>query len=495
MSWKLKNAITEQLGREVGFSFRQGSGRIGLLYPSPYRAGMSSLGFQWVHKLLSDAGFAVERSFLPDDVEEWRKSKTPLLAWETLTPLSHFPVIGISLAYELELAGLIEALELAGIPPLRKDRTEDHPRIILGGPITFSNPLPAAPFVDAMIIGEAEAALVPMFEAALSEERGEFLKIAKSLPGGFVPEIDGVVVPDTAQAEDSILPARSHIITPDTELSNMHLVEGERGCHRTCSFCVMRRSSNGGMRLFKPERVLATIPDEAKRVGLVGAAISDHPGLIQILETLIDQGREVGVSSLRADRVFFKPKIPELLRKAGYRTLTVASDAASMRLRRTLYKGTTEKHLLGCAELAAKHRYKVLKVYMMVGVPDEQPQDIEELISFTKEMAKIHPIALGIAPFVPKRNTPMDTDTFAGIKNVERTLKQIRRGLSGVADVRPTSARWAWVEAELAQGGPEAGEAVYEAVKNGGVFSDYKRAFKALDSRTRSPWRALECST
>ena len=126
----------------------------------------------------------------------------------------------------------------------------------------------------------------------------------------------------------------------------------------------------------------------------------------------------------------------------------------------------------------------------MVGVPDEQPEDIEELISFTKEMAKIHPVALGIAPFVPKRNTPMDTDRFAGIKNVDRTLKQIRRGLSGVVDVRPTSARWAWVEAQLAQGGPEAGEAVYEAVKNGGVFSDYKRAFKALDENTRSPWRA-----
>jgi len=495
MSWKLTNAITEQIRREKGFSFGQGAGRIGLLYPSPYRAGMSSLGFQWVHKLLSDAGFSVERSFLPDDVEAWRLSKTPLLAWETLTPLSHFPVLGVSLAYELELSGLIQALELAGIPPLRKDRTEQHPRIILGGPITFSNPLPAAPFVDAMIIGEAEKALIPMFDAALSEERGDFLRIAKGLPGGFVPEIDGIKLPQVALADDANLPAHSHIITPDTELSNMHLVEGERGCHRSCTFCVMRRGSNGGMRLFTPERVIATIPEHAKRVGLVGAAISDHPKLIQILEALISQGREVGVSSLRADRVFLKPKIPELLRKAGYRTLTVASDAASVRLRRTLYKGTTEKHLIGCAKLAAEYRYKVLKIYMMVGVPDEQPHDIEELILFTKELAKIHPVALGIAPFVPKRNTPMDIDDFAGIKNVEKTLKKIRRGLSGVAEVRPTSARWAWVEAELAQGGPEAGEAVYEAVKNGGVFSDYKRAFKALDADTRAPWRKLsECS-
>jgi radical SAM superfamily enzyme YgiQ (UPF0313 family) len=177
------------------------------------------------------------------------------------------------------------------------------------------------------------------------------------------------------------------------------------------------------------------------------------------------------------------------LREGGYKTLTVASDAASQRLRKEIAKGTTEKHLLACAELAAKYHYEVLKVYMMVGVPGETPEDIDELIRFTLELAKIHPVALGIAPFVAKRNTPLDVEGFAGIKPVERSLKAIRRGLRGKAVVRPTSARWAWVEYQLAQGGPEWGEAVLEAHKAGGTFAHYKRAFNKLDSSLRAPWR------
>ena len=131
--------IARRLANERGNVFTPGPDRVALLYPSPYRAGMSSLGFQWVLHLLRTAGFAAERAFLPDD------DRSPLVTYETRSPLSRFPVIGVSLAYELELAGLVRALERAGIPPLRRDRTPGHPRILLGGPLTFSNPLPAAP--------------------------------------------------------------------------------------------------------------------------------------------------------------------------------------------------------------------------------------------------------------------------------------------------------------------------------------------------------------
>ena len=489
MSWDLITTIQARVAAETGPPFKGGAARVVMLYPSPYRAGMSSLGFQWIHRVLQEAGFAVERAFLPDDVAAWKKSRTPLLTYETQSPVGDFPVIGISLAYELELSGLVDVLELSGIPALRKERDESHPRIVLGGPITFSNPLPAAPFVDAMLLGEAEEQVAEAMGAALDSSRSEWLDAMESLPGGFVPERAGVALPPVAKASDALLPARSHILAPDAELSNMFLIEGERGCHRQCSFCVMRRSTNGGMRLVTPERLLDLVPPEAERVGLVGAAISDHPQLVPLLEKLVEAGLGVGISSLRADRVMRKPRIAELLRKGGYRTLTVASDAPSQRLRREIAKGTTEKHLLGCAELAAEHHYDVLKVYMMVGVPGEETQDLDELIRFTRELSKIHPVALGIAPFVPKRNTPLDTAAFAGIKVVEKRLQYIRRGLQGKAVVRPTSARWAWVEAELAQGGPEWGLAVYEAHKAGGTFADYKRAFRGVDTSLRAPWR------
>ena len=489
MSWDLIKTIQARVASETGPPFKGGAARVVMLYPSPYRAGMSSLGFQWIHRVLQEAGFAVERAFLPDDVEAWKKSRTPLLTYETQSPVGDFPVLGISLAYELELAGLIDVLELSGIPALREQRDESHPRVLLGGPITFSNPLPAAPFVDAMLLGESEEQVAEAMGAALDSTRSGWLDVVESLPGGFVPERAGVELPPVAKASDALLPARSHILAPDAELSNMFLIEGERGCHRQCSFCVMRRSTNGGMRLVTPERLLGLVPPEAERVGLVGAAISDHPQLVPLLEKLVEAGLGVGISSLRADRVMRKPRIAELLRKGGYRTLTVASDAPSQRLRREIAKGTTEKHLMGCAELAAEHHYDVLKVYMMVGVPGEETHDLDELVRFTRELASIHPVALGIAPFVPKRNTPLDTASFAGIKVVEKRLQYIRRGLQGKAVVRPTSARWAWVEAELAQGGPEWGLAVLEAHKAGGTFADYKRAFRAVDASLRAPWR------
>lgn len=451
---------------------------------------MSSLGYQWIHEVLVRAGFHVERAVLPDDPDAWADARATLVSLETETPVHDFPIIGVSLAYELELAGLVKCLDLAGIPPLRQDRTDDHPRILFGGPLTFSNPLPAAPFADAMLLGEAEEVVVPAMEAFFDGDRGQWLTAVQGLAGGYVPERDGAALPAVAKATDDLLPARSRIVSPDAELKDMFLVEGERGCHRQCSFCVMRRSTNGGMRLVHPDRLMELVPEHAPRVGLVGAAISDHPKLVPLLERIIESGRGVGISSLRADRVAIKPRISELLRQGGYKTLTVASDAATEDLRRTLMKGTLEKHLIACAQQAHQHRYLALKVYMMVGVPGETDGDIDELIRFTRELGAIHPTALGIAPFVPKRNTPLDGETFAGIKVVERRLKHLTRGLRGKATVRPTSARWAWVEAELAQGGPETGHAALAAVRAGGRFSDWKRALGQVDRETLRPWAA-----
>ena len=481
--------IKQRVAREQGNPFTQGGIPVAMLYPSPYRAGMSSLGFQWVLHLLRQAGFSAERAFLPDEPNRPDPDKLPLCTYETQTPVSHFPVIGVSLAYEIELGGLIQALQKAGIPPLRRDRGPKDPRIIIGGPLTFSNPLPAAPFADCMLLGEVEDVLIPAFTAAYEQDDTSFQSTIADLSGGYVPDLHGTNLPPVAKASPQYLPAHSQIITPDTELRNMFLIEGERGCHRNCHFCVMRRSTNGGMRLVDVDTIWNAVPAEANRVGLVGAAISDHPKLPDILERLVQSGREVGISSLRADRVAHKPAIAHWLRKSGAKTLTVASDASSQRLRTQIEKRTTEAHLKASAEIARAEEFRLLKVYMMVGLPGETEEDLAELVSFSKELSKIIPTALGIAPFVPKRNTPLDTAPFAGIKTVEKLLKKLSKGLEGAVDVRPTSARWAWVEAMLAQGGPEMGEAVYQAMQAGGRFAHWQKAIKAVDPDTFAPWR------
>jgi hypothetical protein len=481
--------------REVGPPFKPGGPRVALAYPSPYRAGMSSLGYQWILSLLRGAGLAAERCFLPDDVAAYARTRTPPFTEETETPLSHFPVIAVSLAYELELAGLVQLLQLAGIPPLREDRGDHDPVIVLGGPLTFSNPLPAAPFVDAMLLGEADETAVPAIAGYFdSHSRESWLDAVAALPGAYLPERDGARLPPVAKASDALLPARSMILAPDAELSEMFMLEGERGCHRQCTFCVMRRSTNGGMRLVTPDRVVGFVPEHARKVGLVGAAISDHPQLVDVLSALVDAGKQVSLSSLRADRIERRPRIAELLRKSGARTLTVASDAASQRLRREISKGTSEQHLIACATQAREHKFDVLKIYMMLGLPGETEQDLDELIRFTLALSKITRVALGVAPFVAKRNTPLDGTPYAGIREVEGKLRQLQRGLRGKADVRPTSARWAWVEHALAQGGPSAGLAVMDAVAAGGSFAAWRDALRGLDPAEMRPWARQEAA-
>jgi radical SAM superfamily enzyme YgiQ (UPF0313 family) len=243
----------------------------------------------------------------------------------------------------------------------------------------------------------------------------------------------------------------------------------------------MRRSTNGGMRIAPMEAILATIPEGATKIGLVGAAVSDHPKIVPLVNTLADRGMEVGLSSLRPDRL--SDEFVGALKRAGTRTLTTAMDGPSERLRDMLERRARPKHLLKCAEMAQKHKMKGLKLYLMIGLPTETDDDIDECARFTTELSKIIPVSLGIAPFCAKRNTPLDGHAFAGIDVVGGRLDRLKRGLKGRADVRSTSAKWAWVEYVLAQGGEAEGLAVVDVVREGGGFSAYKKAFGEIAMR------------
>lgn len=467
------------LAEEAGTILRQASFRVALCYPSPYHVAMSSLGFQTIYRELNEHDdVAAERVFLPDDVEAFKASRTPLFSVESKTPVDDFRMLAFSVAYELELTGLFEVLLLSNIPPLRSERNERHPLIVAGGPLTFSNPTPLEPFVDVIVQGEAEDKVHELLEVVRTLPRDEALQRLAKTPGFLVPGRGGVRY-FVSKADDGRLPARSQIITPNTELRSMFLIEPERGCSRGCHYCVMRRTTNGGMRTVSPERVLSLIPDSARRVGFVGAAVTDHPKIVQLLETVVNSGREVGVSSLRADRL--TQPLVNALRKGGAKVLTVASDGSSQRMRDLVDRKHSEEQLVRAAQFARAAGMERLKVYNMVGLPLEDDRDIDELIRFTTELSKILKVALGVAPFVAKRNTPLDGAPFAGIKEVEAKLERMRKGLRGRAEVRPTSARWAWVEYMLAQSGPESGLAAYDAWKNGGSFSAWKKAFEAHD--------------
>ncbi len=474
-----KDEVVARMKDERGAIEKEAPEPVALVYPSPYRVGMSSLGYQTLYRTINQSeGRAAHRAFLPDDVTAWKWAGIPLVTYEKLRPVSDYPVIALSVAYEAELAGVIEVLELAGIPPLAEERSPRHPFVLVGGPLTFSNPLPLAPFVDAIVMGEADQSIHPVLDTIFGSSKHHALGALAEHPHVFVPSVHDDRLAPVGKADDAKLPAYSQIITPHTELRNMFLIEPERGCHRGCTYCVMRRSTNDGMRIVDKDRVLSLVPERAQRVGLVGAATTDHPQIADIVDALADSGREVGLSSLRADRL--DDELVGALRRGGHRILTTASDGASQRLRDAIQRRTSEAQLREAAELARRHEMKRLKLYVMVGLPSETDDDIDELVDFTTDLSTRIPISLGVAPFVAKRNTPLDGAAFAGIPVVESRLRRLRRGVRGRVDVRATSARWAWVEYVLAQGGRAEGRAVLDAVHAGGRFSDWKRAFGDL---------------
>jgi radical SAM superfamily enzyme YgiQ (UPF0313 family) len=281
------------------------------------------------------------------------------------------------------------------------------------------------------------------------------------------------------------LPAYSQIVTPHTELGGMFLIEAARGCSRRCTYCVMRRSTNGGMRKAEPEQILPRIPEHARRVGLVGAAVTDHPRLPVLLRALIASGRGVGISSLRADRL--DDELVSLLAAGGYRTLTTAADGASQRLRDQIERGTSEENLLNAARLCKAHGMAGLKLYMLIGLPGETMADLDELVRFAGELGAIAPrLTITVSSFVAKRNTPLDGAPFEAIATQEAKLARLRVGLRGRAKLVGDSPKWGFIEYRLAQGGMAEGRAAVRAARAGGGFAAWKAALtegRVLDGK------------
>jgi radical SAM superfamily enzyme YgiQ (UPF0313 family) len=366
-------------------------------------------------------------------------------------------------------------LDLSGIPLLRQERNEKHPLILAGGPQTISNPEILFPFVDVIILGEGEDRIHQFLDAVADMKRGDLLEYLSSQPGYYIPGLSSYAG-KLVRVDAGRLPAYSQILTADTVLSSMFLIEPERGCSRNCCYCGMRCANSGGMRLVAPEKVMALIPDHVRRIGLVGAAVTDHPKIADLVRQIVASGREIGISSLRADRL--NEEFVRLLAQGGYRTLTTASDGVSQRIRDSVKRGIEERHLIRAAELVRMTGMQKLKLYQMVGFPGETMDDVEELIRFSLELATIAPLSLSIAPFVAKRNTPLADAHFESIASVSNKLARIRAGLKGKAEVKPSSARWAWIEYMLSQGNESAGLAAMDAWRDGSGFTAWKQAFK-----------------
>ena len=486
MSWQFKSAAKRRLSREQGTIFKEWGGRlpIALVYPNSYYVGMSNLGFHTVYSLLNqDDGVVCERAFWDDRAKE--DLDRTALSLESQRELREFAAIAFSLTFELDYFNAVSVLRASGLPLFATERDDRHPLVIGGGPAIIGNPEPVAPFFDALAIGEAEVIVPPLIEALKSGtdlKRPELLRKLSEIPGVYVPTLyrvtygrDGAVEainPDEELAS-AVFPVRrqlirdlsehpvhSVILTPDTELGDMYLIEISRGCARGCRFCL------AGF-VFSPIRKqqMEIIENQAmeglryrQRVGLVGAAATDYPRIGELATRLRRMGAEVAVSSLRMDSV--TDELLQVLAESGTRTVTFAPEAGSERLRSVINKRLSTVRILRAAEMAARCKFRSLKLYYLVGLPTETDDDVKDIVDLTLEIKAVlersqrkSQVTVNLSPFVPKAQTPFQHEPMAEIGLLERRIRHVRdclrpRGIT----VRHESAEWSEVQGVLARG-------------------------------------------
>ncbi len=416
------------------------TGRFVLFTPVPDRLAWSSLGFH-----AAKAGLApCEHATLPSDPRQ------PARSVETRRPLSEFDCVFVSIAWELELVDLVRTLKASGVEPAREARRASHPLVVAGGPLTLANPEALSGICDAVFVGEADGLFGVIVDAvAGAADRADALARLAQVPGVLVPAVHGddADAPPPIRAPAEYLPVSTTQPDRPNVFGDAFLVEVGRGCPRACTFCVVRRGSRPTA-FVEPRRVLARVPAGVRRVGLVGAAASDHPRLLDIVEGLISRGVRVTLSSVRADRV--TRDLGRLLAAGGLRTLTVAADGASEALRRRLRKGVRSERFLQCATLARDAGIRDLRLYLMVGLPDESEDDLIEGADLVRSLSTILPVTVSVSPFVPKRTTPLASAPFAGVAVLKKRLRTLRREIGGAARFTAVSARTAELEWRLA---------------------------------------------
>jgi radical SAM superfamily enzyme YgiQ (UPF0313 family) len=447
--------------REAGVVVKDWGGRlpVALIYPNRYYLGMSNLGVQAIYRLLNE-----ERNIVGERVFYEPGEKRAPHSIESGRPLADFAVLAFSVSYELDYFNVAAILKAGGIPPFATDRDETYPLVIAGGPCITANPMPLSPCCDALAIGEAEAilpALLPVLSQGIGSSRDDLLKEISKLPGLYVPACpsqDPVRRQYTANLDD--FATTSVVLTPDTELGDLYLIEAERGCAHGCRFCLVN-TAFAPMRFRTVANLIRQAEDGLKyrkRIGLVGPAVTDHPQLKELLAGINRLGAELAVSSLRIGSL--SDAVITELSRGKVRTVTIAPEAGAARLRRAINKDISEAEILRVADAIAGGGFRQLKLYFIIGLPTETDEDAAAIarlaLAIKGRLDKKGGgtrLVLNVTPFDPKAGTPFQWLPMAPPEALDRRLSMLRGVLprKGIK-LNAESPAWSRVQGALARG-------------------------------------------
>ena len=475
---------------ERGTLRKEPGGKLGvaLVYPNAYRLGMANLGLHAVYRLLNEAPATLcERAFLPED-------GGPPRTVESGRPLGAFDVVAFSLSFEEDYGNVLALLDRAGLPLRSADRDASHPLVVAGGIAVQINPEPVAPFFDAFLVGEGEVLVGPFL--ALAREaardrwpRAELLRALAGLEGGYVPALYDVAYSDTrapggawvtrfepregapASVRRVYVPdlrglATSRVVdSPDAQFGDLFLTEVARGCLWGCRFCAA-----GFVQRPYREVDLETLRAEVQkgiargqRIGLVGPDTSDYTGLDPLTCFIGEQGGTFSPSSLRVDAI--TKALSGRMAAGGERSITIAPEAGTDRMRRVVNKDFTDDRIVEAAEAALSQGMAHVKMYFMCGLPTETDEDVlgmahlavrireEVMLPWAKKRGRMGRISLSVNPFVPKPWTPFQWAPMheKGCLEEKRRLLEKRLRPKGI-DVDFFSPREAWFQTLLSRG-------------------------------------------
>ena len=511
--------------------------KVAIVYPNTYFVGMSNLGLHIIYEEINLRSDSVcERILLPEkkELEAYDKTKTPLMSVETQRPMHQFDVVAFDVTFEMDYFHIPLMLRHGRVPIMGKDRTEFDPIVIAGGPCATFNPEPFADFIDAFIIGEGEGLVSHVLDIIRDGkleglDRHAILRQLADVSGVYVPSLyvpiyneDGEFkgydivegVPKTIKRHFEMLTSGGETVvaTNYTEFGAMYIIEVARGCGRHCRFCMAGYCFR--VPRVRPLDILKEGVERAeklgKKVGLMGAAISDYPEVDELVNYIRSKDMRYSCASLRADSL--TQAVVDGLADSGQKTITIAPETGSERLRRVINKGISEEHLQNAATLSAKSGIQHMRLYIMIGLPTETDEDIEAIVGLAERtqahMAEVGckgRLTLSINPFIPKPFTPFQWMAMDNQKAVEKKLQYIKKALqkNRRIEVLVESPKEAYIQGVLARGDRRLGAVIAACAADRGSKS-FKSEMKAagldmddMNYRERSfdeflPWSHLD---